>query len=58
MYYSRIYVDPKDSNRVYLMGSNRGLWISDDAGRSFRDVFSGVHGEDHVLWIDPENTTA
>ena len=25
-------------------------------GRSFRDVFSGVHGEDHVLWVDPENT--
>jgi hypothetical protein len=38
------------------MGSNRGLWVSDDAGRSFRDIFSGVHGEDHVLWIDPENT--
>jgi photosystem II stability/assembly factor-like uncharacterized protein len=55
MYYSRIYLDPKDGNRVYLMGSNRGLWLSDDAGRSFREVFSGVHGEDHVLWIDPEN---
>jgi len=56
MYYSRIYLDPKDSNRVYLMGSNRGLWISDDAGRSFRDIYSGVHSEDHSLWIDPENT--
>jgi len=56
MYYSRIYLDPKDSNRVYLMGSNRGLWLSDDAGRSFREVLSGVHSEDHVLWIDPENT--
>ena len=55
MYYSRIYLDPKDSNRIYLMGSNRGLWLSDDAGRSFRDLFSGVHGEDHVLWVDPEN---
>jgi len=56
MYYSRIYLDPKDGNRVYLMGSNRGLWASDDGGHSFRDVFSGVHGEDHVLWIDPENS--
>ena len=56
MYYSRIYVDPKDSNRVYIMGSNRGFYISDDAGRNFRDVFSGVHGEDHVLWVDPDNT--
>jgi photosystem II stability/assembly factor-like uncharacterized protein len=56
MYYSRIYIDPKDVNRVYLMGSNRGLWTSDDGGRGFREVFSNVHGEDHVLWIDPENT--
>jgi photosystem II stability/assembly factor-like uncharacterized protein len=56
MYYSRIYLDPKDANRIYLIGSNRGLWLSDDAGHSFRDVFSGVHGEDHALWIDPENT--
>ena len=55
-YYSRIYVDPKDANRVYLMGSNRGLYVSDDGGRNFRDVFSNVHGEDHVLWIDPDNT--
>ncbi|HLK67999.1 MAG TPA: hypothetical protein VKU19_31415 [Bryobacteraceae bacterium] len=55
-YYSRIYVDPKNANRIYIMGSNRGFYISDDAGRSFREVFSGVHGEDHVLWIDPENT--
>lgn len=55
-YYSRIYVDPKDANRVYLMGSNRGLYVSDDGGRNFHDVFSNVHGEDHVLWIDPDNT--
>jgi hypothetical protein len=37
------------------MGSNRGFYVSDDAGLSFRDVFSGVHGEDHVLWVDPDN---
>ncbi len=55
-YYSRIYIDPKDASRIYIMGSNRGLYVSDDAGRTFRDVFSNVHGEDHVLWIDPENS--
>jgi photosystem II stability/assembly factor-like uncharacterized protein len=54
MYYSRIYVDPKDVNRVYIMGSNRGVFISDDGARNFREVFSEVHGEDHILWIDPE----
>ncbi len=54
-YYSRIYVDPKDSARVYIMGSNRGFYISSDAGRNFREVFSNVHSEDHVLWINPQN---
>ncbi len=57
MYYSRIYLDPAQANRVYIMGSNRGFYISDDGGRNFRDVFSGVHSEDHALWIDPENTS-
>ncbi|MGH9482928.1 MAG: WD40/YVTN/BNR-like repeat-containing protein, partial [Terriglobales bacterium] len=52
-YYSRIYVDPRNPDRVYIMGSERGFYISDDAGRNFRDVFSGVHGEDHALWVDP-----
>jgi len=56
MYYSRLYVDPKDVNRVYVMGSNRGVFISDDGARNFREVFSEVHGEDHILWIDPEST--
>jgi photosystem II stability/assembly factor-like uncharacterized protein len=55
MYYSRLYVDPKDVNRVYVMGSNRGVYISDDGARNFREVFSEVHGEDHILWIDPES---
>jgi photosystem II stability/assembly factor-like uncharacterized protein len=55
MYYSRIYIDPKDMNRVYVMGSNRGVFISDDGARNFREVFSEVHGEDHILWIDPES---
>ena len=56
MYFSQIRLDPKDRNRVYLLGSNRGFYISDDSGRSFRDVFSGVHSEDHALWIDPDDT--
>ena len=56
MYYSQIRADPKDRNRVYLLGSNRGFYISDDGGRTFRDVFSAVHSEDHALWIDPDDT--
>src|SRR5262249_37293561 len=28
-YYSKIYVDPRAANRVYILGSNRGFYISD-----------------------------
>jgi photosystem II stability/assembly factor-like uncharacterized protein len=56
MYYSQIRADPKDRRRVYLLGSNRGFYISDDGAKTFRDVFSTVHSEDHALWIDPDDT--
>ncbi len=54
-YYQQVRLDPKDRNRIYMLGSNRGFWISDDAGRTFRDVFSNVHSEDHALWVDPDD---
>ena len=56
MYYSQIRCDPKDAARVYLLGSNRGFYISNDGGKTFADVFSTVHSEDHALWIDPDDT--
>jgi photosystem II stability/assembly factor-like uncharacterized protein len=55
-YYSQIRVDPRDKNRLYELGSNRGFYVSDDGGVTFRDRgVSGVHGEDHALWVDPDN---
>ncbi len=57
-YYSQIRVDPKDRNRVYTLGSNRGFYVSNDSGKTFVDTgVTGVHGEDHALWIDPDNTS-
>ncbi len=56
-YYSQVRVDPKDRNRVYMLGSNRGFFVSNDSAKTFVDTgVSGVHGEDHALWIDPDNT--
>ena len=58
-YYSQIRVDPKDRNRLYELGSNRGFYVSDDGGKTFKDIFQGapgqslIHGEDHALWVDP-----
>ena len=56
MYYSQIRSDPTDAARVYLLGSNRGFYISNDGGKTFADVFSSIHSEDHALWIDPDDT--
>ncbi len=56
MYFSQIRADPKDPLRVYLLGSNRGFYISNDGGKTFADVFSTIHSEDHALWIDPDDT--
>lgn len=56
-YFSQIRVDPKDRNRVYMLGSNRGFLVSNDSGVTFTDTdVNGIHGEDHALWIDPDNT--
>jgi photosystem II stability/assembly factor-like uncharacterized protein len=61
MYYSRIFVDPTDAERVYVLGSE--FFYSDDGGITFveneemtptYDV--GVHGDHHTLWIDPKNS--
>src|SRR5206468_10556390 len=56
MYYSQVRIDPKDERRIYLLGSSRGFHVSDDGGRSFRDLFTEVHSEDHALWIDPDDS--
>jgi photosystem II stability/assembly factor-like uncharacterized protein len=56
-YFSQIRVDPNDRSRLYELGSNRGFYVSDDAGKTFADTgVNGIHGEDHALWIDPADT--
>jgi photosystem II stability/assembly factor-like uncharacterized protein len=53
-YFSVIGVDPADENRIYSL--NRSLFISDDAGRSFRSVdYWRIFGDFHAMWIDPTN---
>ena len=54
-YFSQIRIDPRDSSWVYTLGSNRGFYFSHDGGKTFTELFSNVHGEDHALWVDPDN---
>ncbi len=53
-YYSRIYVDPTNENRVYRVAGD--LSRSDDGGRTFRVIapWSSVHVDHHAFWAWPD----
>jgi photosystem II stability/assembly factor-like uncharacterized protein len=60
-YYSEIYVDPQNENRVYSVFTF--VNVSEDGGKNFEqlmnaygnEVTNGVHPDHHALWIHPEN---
>jgi photosystem II stability/assembly factor-like uncharacterized protein len=55
-WYGNIYVDPKNENKVWIMGTM--LDVSIDGGKSFENDWTarGIHVDHHVLWINPKNT--
>ena len=60
-YFARIIADPNNPDRVYKPGF--GLTVSEDGGKSFSSAMSmaespgdSVHGDYHVVWINPANS--
>ncbi len=51
-YYTKVFVDPKNENRVYCPNVN--FMRSSDGGRTFQSI-NTPHGDHHDLWIDPED---
>jgi photosystem II stability/assembly factor-like uncharacterized protein len=51
-YYSRIYADTKDPEKVYVM--NVAYHTSTDGGKTFKSRYA-PHGDHHDLWIAPED---
>jgi photosystem II stability/assembly factor-like uncharacterized protein len=51
-YYTRIYADTKDVNKVYVL--NVRYHKSTDGGKTF-STYNAPHGDHHDLWIAPEN---
>ena len=51
-YYHHIFADPQDANTVYVL--NVRAWKSTDGGVTFQQI-EVPHGDNHDLWIDPEN---
>ncbi|MEM1247082.1 MAG: glycosyl hydrolase [Acidobacteriota bacterium] len=52
-YYIHLYADPVDEDSVYAL--NTGFYKSIDGGKSFSVTFQPRHGDNHDLWINPEN---
>lgn len=50
--FGQIRVDPVNEDKIYVMGL--ALNVSEDRGKTFRRL-TGMHGDHHGLWIDPEN---
>ncbi len=52
-YYTRIYADPKNEDVVYAL--NTGFYKSTDGGKTFPTQFRVPHGDNHDLWIAPND---
>jgi photosystem II stability/assembly factor-like uncharacterized protein len=52
MYYMRVYVDPKDPNKIYL--PNTSIQVSRDGGRTLSKM-QPPHGDNHAFWINPDD---
>ncbi|QWX85540.1 hypothetical protein H0I23_07845 [Cellulophaga sp. HaHaR_3_176] len=58
-YYSEIYVDPQNENRIYSVFTY--INVSEDGGKNFTQLMpayradNGVHPDHHAWWIHPKN---
>jgi photosystem II stability/assembly factor-like uncharacterized protein len=52
-YYMHVIADPRDENTLYIMDVD--AYKSTDGGHLF-NKFHVPHGDNHGLWIDPQNT--
>ncbi len=53
-YYSEIYCDPVDENKVYSVDTRSRF--SYDGGKTWKNISTkNRHVDDHALWIDPQN---
>lgn len=53
MYASQPLIDPNDPQRVYMMNAYS---YSDDGGRTFTAPDQSLHGDDRILWVNPQDS--
>jgi photosystem II stability/assembly factor-like uncharacterized protein len=52
-YYTHVTADPQDRDRVYVLNVN--FFRSDDGGTTFDSTLAVPHGDNHDLWIAPND---
>ena len=52
-YYTHITAHPTDENTVYAC--NTGFYVSYDGGKTFDQRLPTPHGDNHGVWINPDN---
>jgi len=53
-YFTNVTADPSNADVVYV--NNLALWKSTDGGRTFSTRIPTPHGDNHDLWISPEDS--
>jgi hypothetical protein len=53
-YYGQVRVDPNDPDVIYILSVS--TMKSEDGGQSWDQRAMGFGGDDHALWIDPDNS--
>lgn len=53
MYASQPLVDPNDDKRIYMMNQ---FSFSTDGGKTFRPARQSLHGDDRILWVNPNDS--
>ena len=53
MYASQILVDPSDDQRIYMLNSYS---YSDDGGKTFQQPSQSLHGDDRLVWVNPNDS--
>jgi photosystem II stability/assembly factor-like uncharacterized protein len=53
-YYGQIIVDPNDADVAHVLSA--GSWGTTDGGATWESQPLGFGGDDHALWIDPDNS--
>ena len=53
-YYTHAFADPNNKDIVYML--NTSAFRSVDGGKTLSQIGQGTHGDNHDLWIDPDDS--